>query len=72
MTPGIEIFGQKYAHFGCFEGSFLTILGVKKVVFLIFKKFFGSCLGSVWASFIDLKCLLTLQSVGQILLLTRQ
>ena len=31
MTTKIEIFGQNFAHFGRFEGSFLTILGVEKV-----------------------------------------
>ena len=51
MTPKIEIFDQKFAHFGNFEGSFLTILGVKKVVFWTFSKLFWSRLGSVWASF---------------------
>ena len=55
MTPKIEIFGQKFAHFDGFEGSFLTTLGVKKVVFGTFSKLFGSCLGSVWALFLDLK-----------------
>ena len=55
MTPKIENFGQKYAHFGSFEGSFWTILGVKKVVFWTFSKLFGSCLGSVWALFSVLK-----------------
>ena len=38
----------------------LAILGVEKVVFWIFSKFFKGCLGSVWASFLDLKGLLTL------------
>ena len=47
MTPKIEIFGQNWAHFGGFEGSFLTILGVKKVVFLTFSKLFWSCLRTV-------------------------
>ena len=32
MTPKIEILGQKFGHFGGFEGSFLTIFGVKKDV----------------------------------------
>ena len=58
MTPKIEIFGQNFAHFGGFEGSFLTILGVKKVVFWTFSKLFWSCLGSVWALFLTLKGLL--------------
>ena len=53
MTPKIEIFGQKYAHFGGFEGSFWTILRVKKVVFLKFSKLFWSCLESVQALFSD-------------------
>ena len=58
MTPKIEIFGQNWAHFGGFEGSFLTILGVKKVVFWTFSKLFWSCLVSVWALFSVLKGLL--------------
>ena len=41
MTPIIEILGQKFAHFGEFEGSFLTILRVEKVVFGHFPKFFN-------------------------------
>ena len=32
MTSKSEILGQKKAHFGGFEGSFLTIFGVKKDV----------------------------------------
>ena len=56
MTSKIEILGLKFAHFGRFEGSFLTILGVKKVVFWTFSKLFWSCLGSVWALFLVLKC----------------
>ena len=55
MTRKIKIFGQKFAHFDGFGGSFLTNLGVKKVVFGTFSKLFGSCLGSVWALFLDLK-----------------
>ena len=55
MTPTIEIFGQKLAHFGGFDGSFLTILGVKKVVFWTFGKLFWSCSGFVRALFLDLK-----------------
>ena len=58
MTPKIEIFGQKFAHFDGFEGSFLTILGVEKVIFGTFSKFFRSCLGSVWALFFYSNCLL--------------
>jgi len=49
--PKIELVGrqwtQKSTLFGGFEGSFLTILGVKKVIFWTFSKLFGSCLGSV-------------------------
>ena len=45
MTPKIEIFDQKYAHFGSVEGSFLTILGVKKVILWTFSKLFGIYLG---------------------------
>ena len=37
MTSKIEILCQNFAHFGGIEGSFLTILGVKKVVFWTFK-----------------------------------
>ena len=55
MTPKIKILGQKFAHFGGFEGSFLTILGVKKVDFWTFSKLFWTCLGSVWAMFSVLK-----------------
>ena len=51
MTSKIEILGQKFAHFGRFEGSFLAILGVKKVDFSTFSKFFWSCLGNVLALF---------------------
>ena len=47
MTPIIEILGQNFGHFGGFEGSFLTILGVKKVKFWTFSKFFRTCLESV-------------------------
>ena len=53
MTPKIKIFGQKFAHFGTFEGPFLTILGAKKSLFLdffkvllqLFKKFLGIVFG---------------------------
>ena len=55
MTPKIEIFDEKMAHFGGFEGSFLTILWVKKVVFWTFSKMFWSCLECVWALFLTLK-----------------
>ena len=58
MTPKIKILGQKFAHFGRFEGSFLTILGVKKVDFSTFSKLFRTCLGSVWALFSASKSLL--------------
>ena len=58
MTPKIEIFGPKIAHFGRFDGSFLTILGVKKVDFWTFSKLFWTCLGSVWALFSASKGLL--------------
>ena len=56
MTHKIEIFGQNFAHFCCFHGSFLTIFWVKQVVFWTFSKLFRSCLGSVWALFSTLKC----------------
>ena len=55
MTPKIEIFDEKLAYFGSFEGSFLTILGVEKVIFWTFSKLFWSCLRSVWALFLDLE-----------------
>ena len=58
MTPKIEILDQKFAHFGRFGGSFLTILGVEKVVFWTFSKLFWSCLGSVRALFSALTGLL--------------
>ena len=47
MTPKIEIFGQQFAHFGGFDGSFLTILGVKKSFSGLFSKLFRKCLGNV-------------------------
>ena len=47
MTLKTEILGQNFAHFGQFEGSFLTILEVKKVDFSTFSKLFWTCLGSV-------------------------
>ena len=50
-----KIFDHKFAHFGGFEGSFLTILWVKKVVFWTFSKLFWSCLVSIWALFSYLK-----------------
>ena len=46
MYPKIEIFDETLAHFGGCDGSFLTILGVKKV-FWAFSKLFWSCLGSI-------------------------
>ena len=55
MTPIIEIFGQNFAHFGRFEGSFLTIFVVEKVIFWTFSKLFWSCFGSIRALFFDLK-----------------
>ena len=58
MTLKIEILGQQFDHFGRFEGSFLTILGVKKVDFWTFSKLFWTCLGSVWALFLASKGLL--------------
>ena len=39
MTPIIEILGQKFAHFGGFEGSFLTISGSKTNLSDIFQFF---------------------------------
>ena len=58
MTPIFEILGEKNAHFDRFEGSFLAIFGVEKVIFWTFSKLFWSCLGSVWALFLTLKGLL--------------
>ena len=47
-----EILGQNFAQLDRLEGSFLTILGVKKVVFLTFSELFRSslrkCLGIVF------------------------
>ena len=58
MNLKIENLRQNFAHFGRFEGSFLTILGVKKVDFLTFSKLFWTCLGSVWSLFSASKGLL--------------
>ena len=55
MTLKTEILGQNFAHFGRFEGSFLTISWAKKVIFWPFSKLFWSCSGSVWALFSYLK-----------------
>ena len=40
MTLEIGIFDQKYAQFGDFDVSYLTILKVQKVVFWKFSKMF--------------------------------
>ena len=53
MTSKIEIFDQKFAHFGGFGGSFLTILDAEEVVFWPFSKVDRSCLEIVWALFLD-------------------
>ena len=45
MTLEIEIIGQNFAHFDRFEGSFLTMLGVKKVIVCTFSQFFLNFLG---------------------------
>ena len=58
MTPKIEFIGQNFAHFDRFEGSFLTIFGIEKVVSWTFSKLFWSCLGSVWGLFSTLNGLL--------------
>ena len=58
MTQIIKIFDQKFAHFDRFEGSFLAILGFKKVDFWTFSKLFWSCLRGAWALFFTLKGLL--------------
>ena len=42
-------FWSKFDHF---ETSFLTIFGVKKVLFPVFSKVFWSCSGSAWALFL--------------------
>ena len=42
MSLKIEILCQNFAHFGRFEGSFLTILGVKKVDFAVLALFSAS------------------------------
>ena len=47
MTPIFEIFGQNVSHFSRFEGSFLTIYGVKKSI----SRLFQSCFGLVWEVF---------------------
>ena len=46
ISTKIEISCQKFANFGRFKGSFLTILGVKKVVFWSFTKLIWTFLGS--------------------------
>ena len=51
MTSKIKIWGPKFVHFGRFEGSFLTVLRVKKVVCRLFKFVlvsFRKCLGFVF------------------------
>ena len=58
MIPKFEIFDQKFVHFGGFEGSFSTILSVKKVVFSTFSKLFWNRLGSFSALLSALKGLL--------------
>ena len=58
MTTEIEILGQNFAHIDRFEGSFLTIFWVKKVVFSTFSKFFWNFLGSFLTLFSALKGLL--------------
>ena len=55
MTLKIEIFDEILSYFGSFEGSFLTNLGVEKVIFWTFSKLFWSCLGRVRALFSTLK-----------------
>ena len=47
MTSKIEILGQNFAHFGRFEGSFLTILGSKKSI----SRLFQSCFVLVYEEF---------------------
>ena len=53
MTRKIKIFGEIFAHFGGFEGLFLTFLGVQKGIFWTFSKLFGSCLGTFKELFSD-------------------
>ena len=48
ITTSNEIFCQKFAHFGGFDGSFLTILVVKKFVFWAFSKLFRKFLSIVF------------------------
>ena len=51
ITSKIEIWGPKFVHFGRFEGSFLTILGVKSRFLDFFKivlDLFGKCLSIVF------------------------
>ena len=49
MDPKIDTFGQV-------DIRDLAIFLVEKVVFSTFSKLFWSCLGSVWALFLALKC----------------
>ena len=55
MAQKIETFDEKYAHFGSFDGPFLTTLEVQKDIFWTFSKLFWSCLRSVRALFLTLK-----------------
>ena len=52
MTQKIEILDQNFAHFGGFEGLFLAIFGVKKVIFWTFSMFFSNRLRIVKAIFL--------------------
>ena len=49
--PENRNFRSKICSFCRFEGSFLTILGVEKIAFWTFSKFFGSCVGTVLVFF---------------------
>ena len=53
MTLENEIFGQKYAHSGDFEGTIWTIMRVKKVVFSDFSKLIRSYYGAFKTMFSD-------------------
>ena len=44
MTPEFEIFVHKFAHFRCFDVSFLTSLGVKNWFYGIFQSSWGAVL----------------------------
>ena len=55
MTSKISIFDQKYAHFGSFDGSVLTILGAKKSLSGLFQSCFGVVYGVFEKLFLTIK-----------------